>query len=175
MSKPGSERGGDRIGAPKKRKNTIRISAREREAEGEGGVNKMWRFAFLQKLAETSNVTASASFAGISPSRAYKVRREDSEFAVKWRAALLEGYEHLELEVLGYLRAADPQRKMDVAGALKLLAIHAQTVAHERALREDDDEQAVLDSIDKFIDDMRERRAANAAILIAPEQADAED
>jgi hypothetical protein len=171
MSKPGNERGGARVAAPKPK---TRIRKGDRKPGG-GRVNNNWRLIFFRQLAETSNVSASADDAGISASHAYKVRREDPEFAARWRAALLEGYEHLELEVLGYLRAADPQRKMDVAGALKLLAIHAQTVAHERALREDDDEQAVLDSIDKFIDDMRERRAANAAILIAPEQADAED
>jgi hypothetical protein len=173
MSQPGSKRGSARTGAPKKRKNTIRISARERETEGV--VSKMWRFAFLQKLAETSNVTESAAYAEISPSRAYKVRREDPDFAACWRAALLEGYEHLELEVLGYLRSADPGRKMDIAGALKLLALHAQTVARERALCEDDDEQAVLDSIDAFIEDMRQRRTANAAILIAPDNDDGAD
>jgi hypothetical protein len=169
MSKPSDGRGGARVVVlkPKRpRKKTIKISNRERTAEGEGPISRIWRTPFLHKLAETSNVTASALYAEVSQSRAYKVRREDTDFAAKWRAALLEGYEHLELEVLGHLRAADPARKMDVAGALKLLALHAQTVARERALREDDDEQAVLDSIDAFIEEMRQRRAANAAILI---------
>ena len=175
MNKPGNGRGGVRAAGKKPRKKTIKLSTIEREAEGEGAISRIWRTPFLSKLSETSNVTASAQYAKVSPSRAYKVRREDPEFAARWRAALLEGYEHLELEVLGYLRAADPQRKMDVAGALKLLAIHAQTVAHERALREDDDEQAVLDSIDKFIDDMRERRAANAAILLEDQRDDGAD
>jgi len=144
------------------RRTKVRTEYREGEKEK---LNRHWRGLFLDKLAETSNVTASAKAAGVSPSRAYKIRRVEPEFNAQWRAALVEGYEHLELEVLGYLRAADPARKMDVAGALKLLALHAQTVARERALREDDDEQAVLDSIDAFIEDMRQRRAANAAIL----------
>jgi hypothetical protein len=39
-------------------------------------------------------------------------------------------------------------------------------VARERAFREEEeDEQAVFDRIDTFIDDMRNRRAANALIL----------
>lgn len=148
----------------KRRRRRTKVRTEYREGEKEK-LNRHWRSLFLEKLAETSNVTASAKAAGVSPGRAYTVRREEPDFHAQWRAALLEGYEHLELEVLGYLRAADPARKMDVAGALKLLALHAQTVARERALREDDDEQAVLDSIDAFIEDMRQRRAANATIL----------
>jgi hypothetical protein len=54
---------------------------------------------------------------------------------------------------------------MDVPSALRLLAAHRATVERERALREDDDEQAVLDSIDSFLEDMRQRRLANTAIL----------
>ena len=61
---------------------------------------------------------------------------------------------------------------MDVAGALRLLAAHRETVERRRALSEEEDEQAVLDSIDRFIDEMRERRAANTAILSAAESAD---
>lgn len=154
------------------RRTKVRTEYREGEKEK---LNRHWRGLFLDKLAETSNVTASAKAAGVSPSRAYKIRREEPEFNAQWRAALVEGYEHLELEVLGYLRAADPARKMDVAGALKLLALHAQTVARERALREDDDEQAVLDSIDAFIEDMRQRRAANAVILSGDVTSDGAD
>ena len=128
-----------------------------------------WRKNFLEVLAETSNVTAAAASANVPTRTAYKLRREDSEFAAKWLAALLEGYEHLEMEVLGYLRNPEPGRKMDVASALRLLAAHRETVARERALQEEEDEQAVLDSIDAFIDEMRERRAANAALLAEAE------
>ena len=46
-----------------------------------------------------------------------------------------------------------------------LLAAHRETVAKERAYREEEDEQAVLESIDAFIEDMRQRRFANEAIL----------
>lgn len=162
MSMPSSKRGATRVAARRRHKKQIKANAREREEEG-GPISNKWRIEFLQKLAETSNVTQSAAHAGVSQSRAYKVRRGDAEFASQWRAALLEGYEHLELEVLGYLRAAEPARKMDVAGALKLLALHAQTVARERAMADNRDEQEVLDSIDAMIDEMRERAAANAA------------
>lgn len=130
--------------------------------------NAGWRKNFLEALAESSNVKAAAARANVPARTVYKLRREDPEFAAKWLAALLEGYEHLEMEVLGYLRDPAPTRKMDVASALRLLAAHRETVARERAFKEDEDEAAVLESIDAFIDEMRQRRAANAAILLAP-------
>lgn len=123
------------------------------------------RTAFLEALAETSNVSASAVRANMPTQTVYKLRREDARFAAQWRAALFEGYDHLEMEVLGHLRDPQPERKMDVTAAMKLLAAHSATVERERALREDDDEQEVLDSIDRFIDRMRVRRVANTAIL----------
>ena len=76
------------------------------------------------------------------------------------------------MELLGYLRAPQPGRKMDVAAALRLLGAHRETVERRRALAEDEDEQAVLDSIDAFLEDMRQRRLANEAILIEAESGD---
>ena len=62
--------------------------------------NRPWRPVFLAVLAETSNVTAAAAAAEIPASRAYKDKRDDSEFAARWREALCEGYDLLEIEVL---------------------------------------------------------------------------
>jgi len=159
--------------APKKpRKKSVTLTPSQRQEAGEGPLNKHWRTYFLQTLAETSNVSLSAQKAGISPSRAYKARREDADFAAAWRAALLEGYDHLEMEALGYLRAGDSSRKFDVASAIRLLTMHRETVALERARTDDSDEQSVLDSIDAVIEKMRERRAANAAVLAETEVGD---
>jgi hypothetical protein len=161
--------------APKNpRKKSVRLTPRQREAGGEGPLDKHLRTYFLQALAETSNVRQSAETAGISPSRAYKVRREDEAFAAAWRAALLEGYDHLEMEALGYLRAADPSRKFDVASAIRLLTMHRETVAAERARSGGYGRESVLDSIDAMIDQIRERRAANAAV-IAEQAAEPDD
>jgi hypothetical protein len=124
-----------------------------------------WRKAFFEALAETSNVTAAAARAGIPLRTVYKTKRDDAGFAARWLAALHEGYDLLELELLGYLRDRKPERKMDVAAALRLLAAHRETVERRRALSAEEDEEALLESIDRFIDDMRERRAANEAIL----------
>ena len=155
-------------------KHRIIIAAHERGENG-GRINNNWRHIFLKELAETSNVAGSAARAGVAPELAYRIRRTNPDFAAQWRASLLEGYEHLEMEVLGYLRNPEPGRKMDVASALRLLAAHRETVARERAFNEDEDEQAVLESIDAFIEDMRQRRAANAAILIAPDEDDPDE
>jgi hypothetical protein len=121
---------------------------------------------FLEALAETSSVTVSAARANVAVEAVYKLRREDPDFATKWLAALHEGYDHLEMELLGHLRNPQPGRKMDVTSALRLLAAHRATVERQRALTEEEDEEALLESIDRFIDDMRDRRAANEAVLI---------
>ncbi|HWK40592.1 MAG TPA: hypothetical protein VNR60_01555 [Croceibacterium sp.] len=144
------------------RKKSVRITPTQREEGGETKANTQWRTYFLQALAETSNVTSSAERAGISASRAYKARREDADFRAVWSAALLEGYEHLEMEVLGYLRTPDPAKKLDVGSAIRLISLHRETIASERARAGGRDEQSVLDSIDAMIDRMRERRAAHA-------------
>lgn len=151
-----------RILAPDAEQRTAEISSPDPAPAGRGSKRKV----FLEALAETSNIAASARRAGLPVNEVYKLRRKDSGFAAAWRGALLEGYDMLEMELLGYLRERNPARKMDVVSALRLLAAHRDTVARERALREDDDEEAVLESIDRFIEDMRERRLANEALLM---------
>jgi hypothetical protein len=131
-----------------------------------------WRKDFFEALAETSNVTASAARANVPVQTVYKLRRENAEFANKWRAALLEGYDLLEMELLGHLRDPKPGRKLDVAAAIRLLAAHRATVERERTLREEDDEEAVRASIVAFLEGMRQRRLANEAILIEAETDD---
>jgi hypothetical protein len=142
------------------------------EASAEQRRTPHWRKDFFDALAETSNVTASAARANVPVQTVYKLRRENAEFANKWRAALLEGYDLLEMELLGHLRDPNPARKVDVAAAIRLLAAHRATVERERALREEDDEEAVRASIDAFLEGMRRRRLANEAILIEAEPDD---
>jgi hypothetical protein len=129
-----------------------------------------WQRLFMRTLAETSNVAAAAERACVSVSWVYKLRRQDSDFARRWFAALCEGYENLEMELLYRLRNGkttdEAGNKYDNAMALRLLTAHRADAARGRALREDADEQAVLDSIDAMIDAMRERSAASAALLL---------
>lgn len=146
----------------KSRKSTLKATMQMRQ-EGDNPGDRHWRTRFLDNLVATSNITAAAKEASISPSRAYRMRRDDPEFAAKWQAALAEGYQNLEMELLCYLRNPSPEHKMDVANAIRLLTLHRQTVAQSRARQDDRSEQEVLDSIDAMIDEMRGRAAANAA------------
>lgn len=133
-----------------------------------------WRTPFLEALAETSNITAAAIRANVPLRTVYKARRADEAFAAGWQVALQEGYDSLEMELLGYLRDPQPERKMDVTAVLRLLSAHRETVERRRALTAEDDEQATLDSIDQFFEDMRQRRLANNAILLEAETSDDE-
>jgi len=95
------------------------------------GAPKNWRETFLACLAETSNVTAAAQCADISLTWVYKTKREDRGFADAWLAALCEGYDHLEMELLFRLRTGEsrevPANKYDNATALRLLLAHKDT------------------------------------------------
>lgn len=146
--------------------NTTSLKAtRQMRDEGDNPGDRHWRTRFLDHLVATSNITAAARMANISPTRAYRTRRGDPDFAAKWQEALFEGYENLEMELLGYLRTPNPEHKMDLANAIRILTLHKQSVAHRRAQTDDRSEKEVLDSIDAMIDEMRSRAAANAALL----------
>lgn len=126
-----------------------------------------WKKWFLETLAETSNVSASAARVNVPVRTVYQHKRDDPVFAAKWLVALHEGYDNLEIELLGYLRDPQPKRKMEVAAALRLLAAHRETVERQRALiGDEEDEQAMLESLDVFLGEMRQRRFANTAILV---------
>jgi hypothetical protein len=124
-----------------------------------------WRALFFDALVETSNVSAAAARAKVPTRTVYKLRREDRDFAAKWQAALAEGYDNLEMEVVGYLRDPAPTRKMDVTAALRLLSAHRDTVERRRALTAEEDEKATLESLDAFFEGLKQRRLANEQAL----------
>lgn len=68
---------------------------------------RAWEGCFLERLCETSNVTASAKAAGVDASTVYRLRRESARFAALWREALCEGYDNLEMDLLCRLRAGE--------------------------------------------------------------------
>lgn len=140
-----------------------RTKLRPEQKRGEkDGLDRHWRSLFLDTLAETSNVSAAAREAGINPSRAYKVRRVEPDFRKQWGEALLEGYEHLEMETLQRLRfgTSPEDPKFDIPNALRLLAVHRETAAREKARRSKRDKALVLASLNAKIDKMRERKLA---------------
>lgn len=132
---------------------------------------KHWSKAFLSELAATSNVSASARKAGICTSTAYDARRANPEFNRKWQAALCEGYDHLEMELLARLRSGEIKpapgarrgvRAYDNATAFRLLVAHRESAARQRAIRDSEDTEAILGAINAKLDKMRARRAAAA-------------
>lgn len=153
-----------------KRTKRYRIPDEYKEGE-DAGLNRHWREKFLDFLAESSNVTQSAERAGINPSRAYKLRRDDPEFARAWLAALYEGYLHLELEVIRRLREGDQQTggkdKYDFANAIRLLAAHRDNAAKAQAEQRNVSAADVRASIDRKVEairqQVREERARAAA------------
>jgi hypothetical protein len=138
------------------------------------GAPKNWRDKFLAALAETSNISAAADIADISLGWVYKTRREDPDFKARWYAALAEGYDNLEMELLAHLRgseaggAGEASRKFDTGTALRCLTAHRESVAREKGRRTLADEAATIASINTKIDAMRERaKESDAAIRAA--------
>ena len=139
-------------------RNRTKINEAFKEGE-EAGLNRHWRTLFLDYLAESSNVSQSARNAGINPSRAYKVRREEPEFARRWLAALAEGYVHLEMEVLRRLREGDnsagEKDKYDFANAIRLLNAHRDNAARAQAEHRNVSAAEIRASIDKKVETIR--------------------
>jgi hypothetical protein len=119
---------------------------------------------FLDELAETSNVAAAAAGADLPVSKVYRLRRTDPDFARRWYAALAEGYDNLEMELLAHLRSGEgadsgsaAKRKFDTATALRCLTAHRESVAREKGRRTLADEVATIAAINAKIDSLRAR------------------
>ncbi len=142
------------------RRNRTKIKAQLKQGE-EPGLNRHWRSLFLDYLGESSNVSESARKAGVNASRAYKVRREEPEFAADWLAALWEGYVHLEMEVLRRLREGDQQtdaaEKYDFANAIRLLSAHRENAAKAQAAQRNVSASEVRASIDRKVAAIRQQ------------------
>ncbi len=77
----------------------LRMAATERKAQTPRWTTAS-REAFLARLAETSNVSASARAAGMPVSSVYALRRKSPEFRIAWGHSLAEGYARLEASLL---------------------------------------------------------------------------
>ena len=109
-----------------------------------GAAARAWVRPFLAALAETSNVARAAKLAGITTGTVYEMRRRNRAFAKSWGEALCEGYDNLEMELLGRLREGEIKRaagaKMGVrtfdnATSFRLLAVHRDAVSRAKAQR----------------------------------------
>ena len=92
---------------------------------------------FLEELAATANVSASAEACGFSDTAIYKRRMRDPGFAAAWAAALEQGYAKLEAMLVE--TATESLRREPIAGdrpppaigfndALNLLKLHRASV-----------------------------------------------
>jgi len=131
------------------------------KASGKRRCGSRWRDHFLEHLAESSNITASANHVGVPTSRLYRERRQNPEFARAWLAALGEGYFLLEMEVLRRLREGDQKAKegerYDFANALRLLTAHRENAAHAEAQQRNVSAAEVRASIDRKVEAIRRR------------------
>ena len=149
-----------------------------------------WIKVFLAALADTSNVAAAARKAGIDTSTAYGRRRLDNDFNRQWQVALCEGYDNLELELLFRLRTGElkqptgtkrASRSFDNATAFRLLTVHRESAVRQRAMREHVSAEEIRASIDRKVEELRQRvmdakarreAAMATAILPAPDTAE---
>lgn len=126
-----------------------------------------WRKDFLAKLAETSNVSRACEHAGVGPRSVYDLRRRDPGFAEKWAAALCEGYDNLELEMLHHLRSgestASGASRFNFAAAVRMLLAHRDAVAREKGRRTEVGAAEIRESIDRKVAQMRQRIIARRA------------
>ncbi len=90
--------------------------------------------AFLDHLAATCDVKASAAAIGVDPGSVYHLRRKDAEFSANWATALTLGYEMLETRMIGFAlsggasEAGVSQDAFDFDQGLRMLAINHQKV-----------------------------------------------
>lgn len=94
---------------------------------------------FLDHLAATANVTASARACGFTNAAIYRRRRKDAAFQKRWEAALAQGYAHVEAllvqRAIEALEGVTPDpdtpiliREMTMRDALALLGHHRRTI-----------------------------------------------
>ena len=94
---------------------------------------------FLDHLAATANVSASAEACGFSPQALYARRRNDPAFMQRWDVALAQGYAHSEAllvqRAIEALEGVEPDpdtpiiiRDMTVKDALILLGHHRRNI-----------------------------------------------
>lgn len=83
-------------------------------------LNMKIRAHFLDHLAETANVSASARAAGVASSAVYAERRRSPAFREAWALALAEGYARLETDLLAEALQTASGRTAD--GTLKARA-----------------------------------------------------
>lgn len=101
---------------------------------------------FLEHLAASANVLASAAEAGFSTTAIYKRRMKEPAFAVRWQQALEQGYARLEMQLVETATSSlagdeinpdKPIPRMTPEEAMNLLKLHRAQVHGGKAQRYD--------------------------------------
>ena len=125
-----------------------------------GAAGRGWTRPFLAALGETSNVARAAKAAGVCTSTVYDTRRKNRTFARAWGEALSEGYDNLEMELLGRLREGEIKRAQgakvgvrtfDNATSFRLLAVHREAVERHKGHRANVSAAEVRASIERKV------------------------
>lgn len=123
--------------------------------------------AFLDTLAETSNVSEAARRNGWTTKPWYELRRRNPAFARRWLEALSEGYEELEMEMLARARFGISKRAdepaFNEAVSLRLLMAHKNAVALQRAIRSGLGVEELRERLDRKIARVKESLEAHHA------------
>lgn len=89
------------------------VPGKNRQLQRPQGVDRRVKFGkarretFLEHLAATCNVTASAAVAEVSFSAVYRCRMRDAEFRAAWQAAIEQGYARLEAALIARATRGD--------------------------------------------------------------------
>jgi hypothetical protein len=93
-----SKRGPAKKKAPAKKRNAARKKTTKKTPRRRQPLTLKKRETFLRALAETSNVTHSATLVKMSRQRMYQIRDEDPDFAEAWADAEQQAADNLEAE-----------------------------------------------------------------------------
>lgn len=136
--------------------------------------NRQARAVFLDHLASTCSVVASAEAAGLGLAVVYRMRRHDAGFADEWDQALALGYQMMETLLVGHALAGEGKPVFDIDLALKLLATRrsgamgrparAARVAVAAEATSDETDRAIL----KRLAVIEKKRADKAAAEAVP-------
>lgn len=124
---------------------------------------------FLEHLATTMNVRASARAVGMGEQGAYRLRARDEAFRAGWSEAIAEAYERLELQMLRRaIGGTVEETGVDGQGAgttdsrlaMFLMKMHRETARSARPAGNGTGDAVVVDELEAKLDAMRERMGA---------------
>ena len=138
--------------------------------------------AFLDHLAETSNVSLSAKRAGVSRSAVYRLRATCPAFSHGWQMAIATGYDELEFRMLKTARfgtikpvkrpdgSIGKATEFDDAQGLKLLMAYKQSVEKGRGDAPADPQVArnARDQLAATLEQIRQRLDGATAATAVP-------